>query len=243
MNAPTLPGPTGELRLAVILQRDRLHSEWQRWSWSVRDVLQANDGGPMPRCLVWNAAGSQWLFGSYGLELHRDEGEGYHLNLTSPSPSWFVWWTGPADPDCDDPRVQSGGWPAVQAITLSYNEVARWMDAGETVEVVPLPGAVTNWLAAFTAMSYRSEPRRRVRPQSFLAPQERDATIAQGAIENGHQPQPTAGTSDDRAADMDARAAGRKRIHTGNPQTVRALVMPRAPQRATAADRSARHGA
>ncbi|MDE2254079.1 MAG: DUF3305 domain-containing protein [Betaproteobacteria bacterium] len=213
MNAPTLPSPTGALRLAVILQRDRLHSAWQRWSWSVRDVLQAKDGGALPRCLVWGAASSQWLFGNYNLQLHRDEGEGYHLNLTAPNPSWFIWWTGPADPDCDDPRVQPGGLPAVQAITLSYNEAARWMDAGETVEVVLLPGAVANWLAAFTAMSYRPEPRRRVRPQSFLAPHERDATVPRRATEDEHHPERESGTSDERASDMDAMAAQRKRIH------------------------------
>lgn len=163
-------------QVAVLMQRDRLNNRWQRWRWTLRDVLPGEMAAsrPDPICLEWDQAHSQWLYPGLRAELYRDEAEGYHLNLTSPQPSWFVWWTQPADPECDDPRQTAQGLPQVQAVTLSYNEAARWMDAGETVEIAPLPATVANWLAEFTTQHYRPEPRKRRRPQSFLPPSERD---------------------------------------------------------------------
>lgn len=187
--APQVP----QLQLGVLLQRQRQHNRWQRWRWSLLDVLPAEASrspgdarvaqapSPSPLCLAWSEAASQWLYPGHGVQLHRDEAEGYHLNLTSPSPSWFVWWSAPAEPDCDDPRQLSTGLPVVQAVTLSYNEAARWMDAGETVEIAALPGEVANWLADFNTAHYKPEPRKRRRPQSFLTPQERDATRVHAA--------------------------------------------------------------
>ena len=165
--------------IAVLMQRDALQSPWQRWRWSLHDVLPApEDAASPPRCVAWGTTRAQWLYPGCAVQLYRDEAEGYHLNLTAPQPSWFVWWTAPALADCDDPRLDPAGLPAIQAVTLSYNEAARWMDAGETIEIAPLPAAVANWLAAFTQQHYRPEPRKRRRPQSFLAPEQRAATTA-----------------------------------------------------------------
>ena len=188
MTLPTATPQVPQLQLGVLLRRQLQHNRWQRWSWSLLDVLpdEANPDpvdaavarapSTSPRCLAWGEVASQWLYPGHCVKLHRDEVEGYHLNLISPSPSWFVWWSAPAEPDCDDPRQQAAGLPQVQAVTLSYNEAARWMDAGETVEIAALPGEVANWLADFNTAHYKPEPRKRRRPQSFLAPQERDAT-------------------------------------------------------------------
>jgi hypothetical protein len=169
-----------EWPVAVLMQRDQLNNRWQRWRWSLRDVLPEAAAGMdcrrTPTCLEWEEEHSQWLYPGWGVQLFRDEAEGYHLNLTSPQPSWFVWWTPAAEPECDDPRHAPQGLPAIQAVTLSYNEAARWMDAGETIEIAPLPAAVANWLADFSSLHYKPEPRKRRRPQSFLAPDERDVS-------------------------------------------------------------------
>ena len=166
--------------IAVLMQRDQLNNRWQRWRWGLRDVLPATAGRMAPEsgpiCLEWSGAQSQWLYPGFSVQLFRDEAEGYHLNLTSPQPSWFVWWTPAAEPECDDPRHAPDGLPVIQAVTLSYNEAARWMDAGETIEIAPLPAAVANWLADFSSLHYKPEPRKRRRPQSFLAPDERDVS-------------------------------------------------------------------
>lgn len=180
MNASALAPATWPI--AVMMQRDQLNNRWQRWRWSLRDVLPTEmvgaTSGTVPLCLEWGQTQSLWLYPGCSVQLFRDEAEGYHLNLTSPQPSWFVWWTPAADGECDDPRVDARGLPAVQAVTLSYSEAARWMDAGETVEIAPLPAAVANWLAEFAAAHYRPEPRKRRRPQSFLSPAERDGAAA-----------------------------------------------------------------
>lgn len=180
--------------VAVLMQRDQLNNRWQRWRWSLRDVLPATAGGVAreiaPICLEWSESQSQWLYPGWSVQLFRDEAEGYHLNLTSPQPSWFVWWAPAAEPDCDDPRHAPEGLPSIQAVTLSYNEAARWMDAGETIEIASLPAAVANWLADFASQHYKPEPRQRRRPQSFLAPGERD-------ISRGNAPPSAAADSDE----------------------------------------------
>jgi len=191
MNAPPLALATW--LVAVLMQRDQLNNRWQRWRWSLRDVLPTEradaPSAPLPVCLEWGKTQSQWLYPGCSVQLFRDEAEGYHLNLTSPQPSWFVWWTSAVEPECDDPRQAPDGLPSIQAVTLSYNEAARWMDAGETIEIAPLPAVVANWLADFSSRHYKPEPRKRRRPQSFLAPGERD-------VSSGNAP-PARADSDD----------------------------------------------
>ena len=58
-------------------------------------------------------------------------------------------------------------------MSVSYEEAGRWLDAQERVDNVPLPADVAAWLQAYTDATYRPEPRKRRRPQSFVAPGER----------------------------------------------------------------------
>jgi hypothetical protein len=58
-------------------------------------------------------------------------------------------------------------------VTLSYNEAGRLLDAQERVDNLPLPAAVRDWLQAFTDEHHRPEPKRRKRPVSFVAPEQR----------------------------------------------------------------------
>jgi hypothetical protein len=96
--------------------------------------------------------------------LHRDEAEGYYLNLSSGAPVWFVMWrVDEADP--------SRAWP--ELVTLSYNEAGRLLDAQERVDNVPLRGEAVEWLQAYTDAHYKPEPKKRSRPPSFRAPEDR----------------------------------------------------------------------
>jgi hypothetical protein len=54
-----------------------------------------------------------------------------------------------------------------QALSLSYHDAGRWLDAQETVENVPASPAVVAHLQAFTEAFYVPEEKRRQRPQSF----------------------------------------------------------------------------
>ena len=62
-------------------------------------------------------------------------------------------------------------WP--ETVSVSYNEAGRWLDAQERVDNVPLAAPVAAWLQAYTDAHYRPEPKKRRRPQSFVAPSER----------------------------------------------------------------------
>ena len=60
-----------------------------------------------------------------------------------------------------------------EAVSLSYNEAGRWLDAQERVDNVPLPAAVREWLQGYTDAHYRPEPKERKRPASFVSPGQR----------------------------------------------------------------------
>jgi hypothetical protein len=52
-------------------------------------------------------------------------------------------------------------------VSLSYYDAGRWLDAQETVEQVPAPPEVVDWLNAFVEEHHVVEPKRRKRPESF----------------------------------------------------------------------------
>jgi hypothetical protein len=157
--------PIPTLRVAVLIERLHHPSEWEDWRFRVAEVL-ADEGhfGSTPRTLRDDGRSARRLFPGLEVSLHRDEAEGYHLNLSSGAPVWFVMWR----IDDEDP---SRAWP--EMVTLSYNEAGRLLDAQERVDNVPLPPDVATWLQAYTTEQYRPEPKQRRRPASFQSPDRR----------------------------------------------------------------------
>lgn len=155
------------LDVAVVMRRERLHgpsSHWQPWRWVLDDVVPDEPGfGDAPRRLHDDGAGTQrWLHPGLHVELFRDDAEGYQLNATTPAPCWFVLWRMEEVPEAGDEPI-----PRPIAVTLSYNDAGRWLDAQETVEQVPAPPEVVGWMCAFLREHYVPEPKRRKRPDSF----------------------------------------------------------------------------
>ena len=151
--------------VAVVIERRRRPNRWEDWGFDVVDVLPHEPAfGAAPRVLRDDGATQRVLHPGLAVELHADEGEGYFLNLASGAPVWFVMWR--VD-DADPPQARP------EVVTLSYNEAARWLDAQERVDNVPLPAALRDWLQAYTDAHYRPEPKRRQRPASFRRPSER----------------------------------------------------------------------
>lgn len=153
------------LRVAVVMERQRQPNDWEAWRFRIDDVVP-DEGhfGPAPRTLRDDGRCLLQLHPGFDLVLHRDEAEGYYLNLSSGAPVWFVMWRiDDADP--------SRAWP--ELVTLSYNEAGRLLDAQERVDNVPLQAAHIAWLRAFTDEHYQPEPKQRRRPASFRAPEER----------------------------------------------------------------------
>jgi hypothetical protein len=154
------------IEIAVVVERHKQPNRWQDWRFRIAEVLPNEAAfGSVARKLHDDGRVARWLHPAITVELFADEGKGYCLNLTSGNPSWFVLWRIDAS---DASRAE----PA--AVSLSYNEAARWLDnADEQMDSLPLPADVRDWLQAFTDVHYQPviEPRRK--PRSFLNPRDR----------------------------------------------------------------------
>ncbi|HUG25074.1 DUF3305 domain-containing protein [Piscinibacter sp.] len=157
---PTRP----RVQVAVVMEREAQPNRWEDWRFNVVEVVIDEGFGTDARVLRDDGKWRRSLHPGFVLELFRDEAEGYFLNLTSGSPVWFVMWRASED---DPPQAQP------EAVSLSYNEAGRWLDAQERVDNVPLPADLVAWLQAYTDEHYRPEPKKRKRPASFLPPEKR----------------------------------------------------------------------
>lgn len=158
MNRPSI-------EVAVVIERERAPNQWEDWRFRVAEVVPDEGAfGAAPRLLRDDGRTAQFLHPGFAVTLYTDEAEGYHLNLTSGAPVWFVMW-----------RVAEGdgSMAAPEMVTLSYNEAGRMLDAQERVDNLPLPPEARDWLAAFTQEHYKPEVKQRRRPQSFQRPEDR----------------------------------------------------------------------
>ena len=147
------------------MERERTPNQWESWRFKLIDVVPHEHAfGTVARVLRDDGRLQRTLHPNFTFELFRDEAEGYYLNLSSGAPVWFVMWR----IDAEDP---SCAWP--ETVSLSYTEAGRWLDAQERIDNVPLPADLAAWLQAYTDEHYRPEPKKRQRPQSFLAPEQR----------------------------------------------------------------------
>jgi hypothetical protein len=157
------------IEVAVVMRKERLANRWQPWRWVLADVVPHEEGfGTQPRLLFRSDDEERWLHPALAVELFRDDAEGYYLNLTTSAPCWFVLWR-------LDEEAPAGGEAIARpvAVTLSYHDAGRWLDAQETVEQVPAPPHVVQWLREFVDEHYVVEPRKRKRPESFRPLQDR----------------------------------------------------------------------
>jgi hypothetical protein len=147
--------------LAVVMQRRAIDNPWQDHVWEPTGVLPDLGDEREPRLLVGDGGLQQWLHPGFRLALHRGEAAGYFHNVTAAAPSLFVMWR-----LVDDRAVP-------QYVTASYDEASRWMDGGAQVDPVPMPPPLVAWVSAFVAEHYKPAPTKRLRPRSFLSPQDR----------------------------------------------------------------------
>lgn len=155
--------------VAVLMQRERLDNRWQPFRWSVADVVPAEPAfGEQARLLLEDERQARWLHPGFAVELFPDDVEGYYLNASTAQPSWFVLWRH------DEPQA-SGEAPLARpvAVSMSYHDAGRWLDAQENVDALPAPGPVVDWLREYVDANHVPEPRRRKRPESFRTLQDR----------------------------------------------------------------------
>ena len=165
-SARCLPPAAPTVSNGTPADKAQVHSASLACDWSQASIsASTGDGSSAGQfSALTNSSTRRTLHPGLALRLHRDEGEGYYLNLSSGAPVWFVMWR-IAD---EDP---SQAWP--ELVTLSYNEAGRLLDAQERVDNLPLPADLQAWLQAYTDAHYRPEPKRRQRPASFRAPDQR----------------------------------------------------------------------
>jgi hypothetical protein len=157
----TLPRP--RTAVAVVMRRERIDNRWQPWRWSLDEIVPHEEGfGTAPRLLLKDEREERWLHPGFQVELFTDDGEGYYLNVTTVQPCFWVVWR------MEEEALLAEEPIAVpQIVTLSYHDAGRWLDAQETVEQVPAPPQVVQWLQQFVEQHYVPEVKRRQRPQSF----------------------------------------------------------------------------
>lgn len=182
--------------MAVLMRREAVQGPMARWQshrWVLADVLPQEAGfGDAPRCLRQSDEEALWLYPGFRLELFTDDAEGYWLNQTSPTPCFFVMWRMQDGDEGQAPRA------VPQALSLSYHDAGRWLDAQETVENVPAPASVVAVLQSFTDAFYEPEVKKRQRPQSFMGLSDRfgqPASVSTGDKRKGPGPGGQAGPS------------------------------------------------
>lgn len=144
------------LLLSVLMRQRPVVSRWVTHEWEVAAVV--------PSDTVSDPA--QLRFDGFEVRLYRDEAEGYFLNTSSGEPCAFVM--------CRVNEEDAEAAPTPHSLTLSYNEAARWMDAQERVDAVPLPVALRAHLEEWVAANYRPEPKKKRIKASFLAPRDKE---------------------------------------------------------------------
>ena len=143
------------------MERRNARSRWADVVWQPVSVLESAEAPGAARRLVKRDDFEQWLHPGFALEIHRDEIEGYYMNVSSGSPRVFVAW-----------RMEGDAAVPLQ-ITASYDEGGRWLDGGNSVEGVAMPGAIFAWVGDYVEKNYRPEPKKRIKPRSFVHPKDR----------------------------------------------------------------------
>jgi hypothetical protein len=155
----------GTRTLAVVMQRRNARSRWAGVIWQPVSVLESGEPAGAARLLVKQDDFEQWLHPGFALEIHRDEIEGYYMNVSSGSPRVFVLWR----MDGEDENARA----LPLQITASYDEGGRWLDGGHSVDSVAMPDAIFAWVGDYVEKNYRPEPKKRIKPRSFIHPKDR----------------------------------------------------------------------
>lgn len=170
------------MRFAVFMRKQNIDNPWVSYKWIPQEVLpdhgqfselEAGSKAIVGEYLGKDANGENWIFTGYELNLFPDEAEGYYLNIAADNPCWFVMWRLEEDfvQYIDSQSLamakDSETIAVPHRICLSYNEAARLMDGGESVDAVPLSIECASWLQDYVNTHYKPEPKKRHRPASF----------------------------------------------------------------------------
>ena len=132
MGKPSADPDLAGLRLTVLFAR--VEVEGNRWIDHRWEMVGLRVGTDDAGCAA-SADDAHVLRACPPLNLHSDEAEGYLQNVLADEPSLFFM----LRPDEDAEAAGEDGAPRVAAISASFQEAARWLDGGASVERLPLP--------------------------------------------------------------------------------------------------------
>lgn len=146
---------TSETRhFCVVMERKSLVNRWVDHRWEAIAIVpaDAHAGSDQAQCLLQDSQTEQWLYPPLPLALFADDVEGYRLNLSAPEPRVFV------------VTREQDGRQVPFSLSVSYGDAARMLDAGETVDSIPLPQELWDWAARFSVANFRPpEPKKEKR--------------------------------------------------------------------------------
>jgi hypothetical protein len=149
-------------KVAVVMRRRPSKSQWVDHVWEPLGVLVLGETATSaPRLLRESEGEQQWLHTGFTLTLHKDEAEGYYMNVSAPEPRVFVMW-----------RME-GEQALPLEVTASSDEASRWMDAGHQIDGVAMPAELFAWVGEWVENNFRPEPKKRIKPRSFRHPKDR----------------------------------------------------------------------
>ena len=168
------------MRFAVLMRKHNLDNPWVSYRWAPQEVLPdfGQYGAQSSQSITGqflgkDPEGEPWLFTGFELNLFLDEAEGYYLNVSATKPCWFVMWRLEEDIEryIDSQSLEMAKSESTIAvphrICVSYNEAARLLDGGESVDTVPMNNEHASWLQDYVNEHYRPEPKKRHKPASF----------------------------------------------------------------------------
>jgi len=172
------------MRFAVLMRKQNLDNPWASYRWVPQEVMpdfgefNSNPNHSIVgQFLGRDTQGESWLFTGFELNLFPDEAEGYYLNVSATTPCWFVMWRLEEDIDryIDAQSLEMTKTETSIAvphrICVSYNEAARLLDGGESVDTIPMKDEHASWLQEYVNEKYRPKPKKRHKPASFKGAQ------------------------------------------------------------------------
>src|SRR5258706_261648 len=141
---------------------DLLHAELDEDAREARDFLEAQDRAVRKKLMVRIEHFARHAIDAAEVAAigHRDA-QIAHRTRARVDPRVFVLWR------MDDDKALP------LQVTVSSDEAARWLDGGHSVDGVAMPAEIYAWVGAYVESNYRPEPKKRIKPRSFMDPKQR----------------------------------------------------------------------
>ena len=140
----------------IIERRSYPDKAWMVDSWSAIGVLPVETQATSVSCssIYQSEDSEQFLYEGYCIELFQDDAESYYANLTGRNPGVFVICEHEEDEDGDE---EEGGTFRPLLVTLSYDEMASYIEVDTPVFDLPIPPPVYDWVEEWVLDNYQPE--------------------------------------------------------------------------------------